>query len=86
MTLEKMQQEVGLQTLPDCFGALYENIRDTWMSRSEQILSDAYIRDVLEENRLMIPWLDQILAAAAQVRENLAMRLWVCLLEQWIRV
>ena len=86
MTLEKMQQELGLQTLPDCFGALYENIRDTWMPRSEQILSAAYIRGVLEENRLMIPWLDQILAAAAQVRENPAMRLWVCLLEQWIRV
>lgn len=85
MTLEKMQTELGLQTLPDRFAGIYENIRDLWKNRSKEILSDTYIRCILEENRVLTDRLQLILDAAAQVRENPAMCLLVCLLEQWIK-
>ncbi len=85
MTLEEMQKELGLQILPDCFAGFYEKIRDSWEIRSKEILSDTYIRGILTGNRLLTDWLDVILQAAAQVRENPAMCLLVCLLEQWAK-
>ena len=81
MTLEKMRTELDLQIMPDCFAAFYENIRDSWKERAEEILSDAYIRDILEENRILTDRLDVILQAAAETRENPAMCLLICLLE-----
>ena len=83
MTLGKMRAELDLQILPDCFASFYENIRDSWKKRAEEILSDAYIKNTLEENRILTDRLDVILQAAAEVRENPAMCLLICLLEQW---
>ncbi len=83
MTLEKMQAELGLQIVPDCFAGFYKNIADSWENRSKEILSDTYICGVLEENQILTDRLDVILQAAAEVRENPAMCLLVCLLEQW---
>lgn len=85
MTLEKMKTELNLQIMPDCFNGFYKNIRDSWKDRSAQILSDDYIRNILEENRLLTDHIDTILQAAAEIRENPAMCLLVCLLEQWAK-
>lgn len=85
MTLEKMQAELGLQIMPDCFADFYKNIADTWENRSREILSDTYIRNILTENQLLTDRQDVILKAAAEVRKNPAMCLLICLLEQWAK-
>lgn len=86
MTLENMRAELNLQILPDCFAVFYENILHSWKKRAEVILSDAYIRNILEENRLLTDRLDVLLQAAAETRKNPAMCLLICLLEQWAKV
>ena len=85
MTLENMMKALSMQNVPAEFAQLYEMLRDSWQSRAQQILSDAYITRVLTENRVLINRLPLILAAARQLRENAARCLLVCLLERWIR-
>ena len=85
MTLEKMQAELGLQIVPDCFADFYKNISDSWEEHAKEILSDAYIRNILKENKILTDYIDVILQAAAEIRENPAMYLLVCLLEQWAK-
>ena len=85
MTLEQMQKDLALQTLPDCFADLYDGIRDSWEARSAQILSADYIQNVIAESGVLTAYIEPILASAEQIRQNPAMRLWVCLLEQWLK-
>lgn len=82
MTLEQMQQNLSLSKLPACFPALYAQIKDTY---EVQILSDDYIAQTLESCYALEPYRKTVLEAAAQLRQNEAMCLLVCLLEQWIR-
>lgn len=85
MTMETLQTRLGLETVPEGFVPLYEAMESTWQARSSEILSDVYIEKTLAECCCLAPWREEILAAAARLRENEALRLLVCLLEGWIR-
>lgn len=85
MTLEQMQQNLSLSKLPACFPALYAQIKDTYEVHGTRILSDDYITQTLESCYALEPYRKTVLEAAAQLRQNEAMCLLVCLLEQWIR-
>ncbi len=85
MTLSEMSQTLGIDKLPDCFVSYFRDLQDTYESRGQQILSEEYIRTVLSESGALLPYRDLILAAAAQLREQPAMCLLICLLEKWIR-
>lgn len=85
MTLEKMTQKLQMQTVPECFSAIYHEIRDSWEDRAQQILSDDYIKNTLADSYTLAGRVDIILQAAGQLRQNKALCLLVCLLERWVR-
>lgn len=84
MTLEKMQAQLGLETVPACFAQLYARMESTWQARGDLILSDAFIEKTLREAYCLEPYRGLILEAAALLREDNALCLLVCLLEAWI--
>ncbi len=85
MNLEILREELGLEKVPAAFSALYTPMKETWQAHGSRILSDDYITGVLQEAGCLTHWLEPILAAAARIRENEALCLLVCLLEEWIR-
>lgn len=85
MTLNQMQQVLGLSQVPACFDDFYAQIADSWEAHAARILSESYISETLTASYALASYRDTVLKAAAQVRENRALCLLVCLLEQWIR-
>lgn len=85
MTLEQMQTDLGLSAMPDAFSEIYQKIRDTWQDHAVKILSDDFILQTLHGSYALIPWWELVVEAAGQVRQNQAMSLLVCLLEQWVK-
>lgn len=84
MTLDKMQAQLGMETVPVCFSELYARIEGSWQARKDTILADAFIEKTLTEAYCLEPYQGLILEAAAQLRENEALCLLVCLLEKWV--
>ena len=85
MTLQEMMKALGISRIPDCFPAYYEQLKGTWEKRGEEILSDEFILQALEKSGVLTAYQEVILLAAAQVRENPALVLLICLLEQWVK-
>ena len=85
MTLEQMKEALSLSSLPEYFNDVYPKVKDTYEMRSALILSDDYIEKVLTEVSALLPYLDLIKAAAAKIRENPAMRLFICILEYRVK-
>ena len=81
MTLEQMKTALGIQKTPEAFADIYSRLED---GRAEVILAEDFIRQTLEQNKVMLPYLDIILTAAAEIRQNEALCLLVCLLEKWV--
>ena len=84
MTLEQMKIQLGMESVPEVFESLYEQVKDTWQDRAALILSDEFITDVIEKSGQMTAYIDAILAGAKGVRENPAMCLLVCILEGYM--
>ena len=84
MTLEQMKAQLGMESVPEVFESLYEQVKDTWQDRAALILSDDFITDVIERSGQMTAYVEQILAGAKGVRENPAMCLLVCILEAYM--
>ena len=81
MNLEQMKLALGMQKVPEAFGDIYNRLEK---NRAEVILSDGFITETLEQNKVMLPYMDMILTAASQLRQNEALCLLVCLLEKWV--
>lgn len=81
MTLEQMKKDLGIQKTPEAFADIYNRLEK---GRAEHILSDTFIRQTLEQNQVMLPYMDMILAAAGELRQNEALCRLVCLLETWV--
>ena len=79
-----MKEQLEISSFPGCFAQLYDQIANAWEKRATEILSDSFIAQTLENCYALKPWREQILEAAAQLRENKALCLLVCLLEVWI--
>lgn len=79
-----MKEQLEISSFPGCFAQLYDRIANAWEKRATEILSDSFIAQTLENCYALKPWREQILEAAAQLRENKALCLLVCLLEVWI--
>lgn len=84
MTLEQMAKALGISKLPDCFADIYKRIEKEYSTRAQTILSDDFIAETLEQNRVMLPYKALILAAAGELRQNEALCLLICLLEKWV--
>lgn len=80
-----MQIALSLEQIPPEFTDIYRDIATSWQSRSETILSEDYITTTLDICDILLPYRKEILTAAAEIRENPAMCLLICLLEQWVR-
>lgn len=85
MTLAQMQIELGMETLPEEFAQHYPQVRSDYLSRAAHLLSDAYICAVIDASGALVPYRQNLLAAAAELRTQPAAMLLICLLEQWIR-
>ncbi len=85
MDLKKMQSVLSMVRIPAEFAAIYVGIADTWEAHAAHILSNAYLCKTLDDCFALLPYRREILAAAEEIRENPAMRLLICLLEQWVR-
>lgn len=85
MTFEAMCNELGISKKPESFGTIYEKIKDTYEPYAALILSDEYITKTLSDCFALASFTQEILAAAAEVRKNPALRLLVCILAEWIR-
>lgn len=84
MTLEQMAKALGISKLPESFTDIYKRIETEYPTHAATILSDAFLTETLEQNRVMLPYKDLILAAAGELRQNEALCLLVCLLEKWV--
>ena len=76
MNFEQMKKDIGMENCPGCFAEIYEEIKDEWKNRASLILSEAYIEGVLTEAKVLLPYMETVLSAAAKVRE---MRRCACL-------
>ena len=85
MNLETMCCELKLSKIPESFFGIYEKIKDTYEPYAALILSEEYIKATLSECFALSAFTQAILASAAEVRKNAAMRLLVCILEKWVR-
>jgi len=85
MNLEKMQNVLSMQQIPPAFSDIYPRIADTWQDHAASILSDDYITKTLDDCYALASYRTEILQSAQRVRQNPAMCLLVCLLEQWLR-
>ncbi|MBQ2743819.1 MAG: DUF5596 domain-containing protein [Oscillospiraceae bacterium] len=85
MTLEAMCNELGISKKPESFGTIYEKIKDTYEPYAALILSDEYITKTLSDCFALASFTQEILASAAEVRKNPALRLLVCIMAEWIR-
>ncbi len=86
MTLDTMKKRLSMAQLPPVFESFYPKIAHSWQAHTDKILSDEYITQTLDACHALIPYREQILRDARQVRETPALRLLVCLLEQWVRI
>jgi len=84
MTLQQMQDILGIEKIPAAFEVFYSTVKDTFLDRADAVLSDDFIRKVIRESGAMLPYEDLILDAAAELRENSAAKLLICLLEKWV--
>ena len=80
-----MKEALSLSSLPEYFNDVYPKVKDTYEMRSALILSDDYIEKILTEVSALLPYIDLIKAAAAKIRENPAMRLFICILEYRVK-
>lgn len=85
MNLKEMQLALGMEQLPPEFPAIYCTLADSWQDRADHILSDQYITKTLGDCFALASYRAEVLAAAEEIRKNPAMKLLICLLEQWIR-
>lgn len=85
MTLEKMKNELSIGSVPQYFEEIYPKVKDEYKERSSLILSDAYIESILESASALLPYINLIKEAAAKIRENYAMRLFICILERRVK-
>jgi len=86
MTLAQMKKELGMESVPECFSEIYDKLKDSFELRASEILSDSYIIKTLRDCYTLQPYVSTVLAAAKEVRKNEAMRMLVCILEQWVRI
>ncbi len=85
MTLGGMLTALKLEKYPQSFEGIYRSIKNTYETRAELILSEGYLSETLASCYALAPFSELILAAAQKVRKSPALRLLVCLLEQWAR-
>ena len=85
MTLDAMCSELRLSKLPESFIRIYDKIKDTYETHASNILSDEYITKTLSDCFALCAFTQEILSAAAEVRKNPALRLIVCIMEEWVR-
>ncbi len=85
VTLQDMIKSLGLEKVPECFSQYYEEIRDTWRDRAQQILSEVYIQKTIAGSYALKDYVEIILEAAQQLRQREAMCLLACLLEKWMQ-
>lgn len=85
MNLERMKKELGMKSCPECFAEIYEKIKNEWKQRSKLILSEGYVERILTDAKVLLPYMDTVLSAAAKVRKNEALCLLVCILETWVK-
>ena len=85
MTLTQMKEALSMGKTPDYFEEIYPKVKDEYEERSAFILSDAYIENILESASALLPYINLIKEAAAKIRENYAMRLFICILERRVK-
>jgi len=84
MNIANMQKQLGIEKVPDCFHHIYEEIKDTYMTRAEEICSETFITNALDSCNALKECREDVLGAAKKILQNEAMCLLVCLLEQWV--
>ena len=86
MSLIQMKQALSLTKIPDSFSESYESVKDCYMERTEQMLSEELIINTLKECGILGKYLDLILEAACLLRQKKEFRLFLALLyKQWRR-
>lgn len=84
MKLNDMKAILRMESVPDCFEEYYKEIEETWRDRAALILSENYIKKILTDAKVLLPYMETVLSAAAEIRKNEAMCLLICILEKWV--
>ena len=79
-----MQDALGIQKIPSSFDAIYNTVKDSFLDRARHILSEPYIREVIGKSGALVPYVDLIVAAGAELKKDNAAMLLICLLELWV--
>ncbi len=85
MDVLRMKKELGIESVPEVFCEIYNKIKDSYEVHSGLILSEDYIRETISASYTLAKYPELILQAAEKVRKNDAMRLLVCILEEWVK-
>lgn len=84
MSLIQLKQALSLTKIPDSFSESYESVKDCYMERTEQMLSEELIINTLKECGILGKYLDLILEAACLLRQKKELRLFLALLSEYI--
>lgn len=67
MNIVKMQKQLGMEKVPNCFHHIYEEIKDSYMTRTEEILSETFITNVLDSCNALKDCREAVLEAAGKI-------------------
>lgn len=84
MNVTIMQKELEIEKIPSDFEEIYGQIKNSYKEHAANILSVSFITEVLDSCNILVAYREPVLEAAKKIRENEAMVLLVCLLEQWV--
>ncbi len=79
-----MRSILGMRSVPECFEDIYKEIEEAWSDRAALILSENYIKKILTDANVLLPYMETVLSVAGEIRENEAMCLLICILEKWV--
>lgn len=84
MDVIQMQEKLRLEKIPPCFFEIFQQIKDSYLEHAAEILAEEFITETLDSVHILIPYRKTVLDAARVIREEEAMCLLLCLLEEWV--
>lgn len=84
MLFEEMKKSLSFTKLPLSFSEYYPKVKDNYIERTEQMLSETLIQQTLTECGILIKYREEILTAAKALRNRKEFRLFLALLSEYI--
>ncbi len=82
MTYETFLRALNISFIPDDWKIFFDRVVMEYKERVSELLDEDTISSILEEFQILLPYKDEILDAAQEIRKNEALSLFVCLIDE----